>query len=234
MAEEYKGVVFAISFILFFSALVSSIPSDLSGETTTVNSIIPIDSGLVSNFSSSVDYIRTDFDAFSAYYYDLGDYSWVTAHTAQPAFTVSAKILVGGVLWLGSLSYCKFISPEGTDRGNLLTIDEIEADADDGTVQYSLIFEDNGNSAGGFIFYWNTTTYSDPKDAWDNDVLYLLHGVGLSTNIDIALLLIQLLTLQLPEVPILLGILLVTPLWASIAYLLWWFIISMIPFLSAG
>jgi len=39
---------------------------------------------------------------------------------------------------------------------------------------------------------------------------------------------------QLPDVPFLINLLLATPLWACIIYLIWWFIISMIPFLGGG
>ena len=91
---------------------------------------------------------------------------------------------------------------------------------------------DSSSAAGALVLYWNTTTYATSSDAWDNDDLYMLHGVGIestATN-DIGALIISLLLLRLPEVPPLVNVLLAVPIWACIIYVLWFIIKEMIPF----
>jgi len=106
-------------------------------------------------------------------------------------------------LWLGQVDEVKFMSPDGIDRGVDVSFTNIDSDADDGAVRYSMQFSTSGQSAGAFVFYWNTTTYSNSSLAWDADELYMLHGIGIestATN-DIGALIISLLLLQLPGVP---------------------------------
>ena len=115
----------------------------------------------------------------------------------------------------------------------MANVTEIDNDASEGIASYSLIYLGTGNAAGTLIIYWDTDTYSSSSDAWIADALYCLHGVGLESSavIDIGSLLIDLLTLQLPEVPLLVNILIVVPIWAGIVYILWYIIKEMIPFL---
>jgi len=137
------------------------------------------------------------------------------------------------IFWLGGYDQVKFTSETGNDRGESVSFTEIAADATDGSVKYSLTYTTTGDSAGGFIVYWNTTLYTDPEDAWDNNVLYLIHGVGIeaTSGANILGLLFSLLFLQLPDVPVLVGILLAVGPWASIIYIVWFLIKEMIPFL---
>lgn len=231
--SEHRGFVSALIFIVIFGAFVATIPVDLQGTGGTGDTIIPIDPSLVSDFAESEQYNRTDFGGivYPYYYeYDMNGYSWMVTHTATVDFTLGAKVLIGGILWFGAMSYCSFKSPDNVDRGTTLSIAEIEADAENGVVRYTLTF-DNGNDAGAFVAYWNTTTYSDPEDAWDNDELCLLHGIGITANTNIASLLLGLLFLQLPDCPLLISLLIATPLWANIIFVIWYIIKEMIPFL---
>ena len=230
MSDEQYGFVFAVTFIIIFSTLLATIPADLQGQESTVETITPVNPSLLTDFSASEDFVRTDFNGLGAYAYVLGSREWICA-TNQTAFELGAKVLVGGILWLGGMDVCRFIF-DGENRGTIITLDDLDSDADDGTVRYDLQFEDTGNSAGGFVFYWNTTTYSDSSEAWTADKLYLLHGIGLTADTNIASLLIALLFLQLPGVPVLVNVLLVVPIWASIVYVLWFIIKEMIPFLG--
>ena len=231
MASEQRGFVFGLTFIVIFSVLVATIPTDLQGLGETGDMVTPLDPSIISDFDDSKTYGKANLTAYGQYVYDLGNKEWVFSEYTG-TFQLGAKVLIGGILWLGHLDSCKFISPTGEDHGSVLQIADIAADADNGTVRYSLQSIGSGNSMGGFVVYWNTTTYSDPADAWTNEILYLLHGVGFDTSAtaDIGALLVSLLLLQLPDVPLLVNILLVTPIWASIIFILWYVIKEMIPF----
>ncbi len=230
-----RGFVFAVCFIIIFSSLLASIPVGFQGTGETPSTVIPVDPSILTNFTDKENYTKSAFSSIGAglytYDYSLGvrDWSCVTNNTL---FQLAAKVYFF-FLWLGQLDYCKFTSASGIDRGTELTFAEINLDADEGAIRYTLQFTGSGQSAGAFICYWNTTAWPDIADAWDNDELYLLHGIGLestATN-DIGALIISLLLLQLPGVPSLINIFIAVPIWACIIYVLWFIIKEMIPFI---
>ena len=233
MAEggEMRGFVFSLVFIIVFSTLLTSIPIGLQGAGGSPDTVIPVNPNLLSDFSDSETFQKSNFTGGLYWYPDtLGGY-WFYCSFVTDSFYVAAKSLFFG-LWFGALSAVDFKYDDGTTDDGGLSFTDIENNAVDGAVRFTLVFEATGNPAGSFLFYWNTTTYSDPEDAWDNDVLYLLHGVGMTANTDIASLLISLLFLQLPNVPVLVNMFLVVPIWACIVFVLWFIIKSMIPFLG--
>jgi len=231
MADEMRGFVFAIAFIIIFAALLSAVPADLMGLGETPDMVTPISPSLATDFAESEWYVEDNLTAFGQYVYTLGAFEWVYSYYAG-TMQLGAKVLLLGFLWLGQLDSCEFISPDGENRGGVLSITEIESDAPNGTVRYSLFSIGSGNSLGGFVVYWNITLYADPADAWTASELYLLHGLGLteSATTNIGALIVSLLLLQLPDVPLLVNIILVVPIWASIIYVLWYIIKEMIPF----
>jgi len=227
--SEMRGFVFSLVFIIVFAGLLASIPSGLQGTGSDIETVIPIDPSLITGFSDTENYTAAAFTAGS-YEYSFNDREWI-ALSNDVIFSLSAKIFSFG-LWLGHLDVCNFVSDGGTDRGQELAFTDMTADADEGGVHYSLQFVVTGDSAGSLVVYWNTTTYATASDAWDNDELYLLHGVGFDTQAtnNIGALLISLLLLQLPDVPVLVNLFLAVPIWACIVYVLWYVIKEMIPF----
>lgn len=232
MASEQRAFVFSVSFILIFATLLSTIPIDFQGADTSPDIVIPVDPSLVTGFSETENWTKSAVDGFGNYAYTLGGNSWVFFSYSGLYYQLGSKVLIGGVLWLGQLDSCKFISEEGLDRGAALDIVEIDEDDTDGVVRYNLLSIGSGNSKGGFVIYWNTTAYSDPLDAYNADALYFLHGLGLgeSATANIGGLIVSLLFFQIPEVPLLINMIIVIPIWASIVYVLWFVIKEMIPF----
>ena len=231
MAEggEMRGFVFSLVYIIIFSSLLGSIPSGLQGTGSSPNTVIPIDPNLVTGFADDQNYTAAAFTG-GTYEYTLSSRDWL-AVTDGSGIGLAAKILTFG-FWLGHLDSCTFTSDSGTDRGTTLLFTEITTDATDGAVRYSLQHTITGDEAGAFVTYWNTTTYDNATHAWGSDELYLLHGVGIgagATN-NIGALLVGLLTLSIPEVPALVNLFLVVPLWACIIFVLWFVIKEMIPF----
>jgi len=229
--SEQRTFVFSVTFIILFSVLLSTIPTGLLGEGANPDMVTSVDPNVVAGFSDTENYQESNFTT-GLYDYDLGGRSWRCLGTGT-SFALVAKVLVAGFLWLGGLDPVKFVSSEGVDRGTELLLTEIATDADEGTISYELLYVDTGNAAGSFIVYWNLTEYTNPSNAWGNDSLYLMHGVGLESTavIDIGSLLLDLLTLQIPQVPLLVNVLLAVPIWASIIYLIWFIIKEMIPFI---
>lgn len=238
VATEYRGFVFALSFIIIFSTLLISIPTGLQGTGSTPDNLVPLDPNLISGFSESQNWTPSDhveqtplYPNYYDYEYDLGVNTFVAENYANTTFSLYAKILFLDIFWFGQYDACIF-SFEGSTRGTDLTFTEIQADQDEGVVRYSLMFETAGVSAGSFIFYWNYTLYPSFTDAFTNNSVDMIHGIGFaeSATADVGALIVGLLFLQLPDVPILVNVMLATPLWASIVYLLWFIIKEMIPF----
>lgn len=226
-----RGFVFSLVFIVVFSALLSSIPAGFQGTGETPETVIPVDPSLVTGFADSQNYTAAAYTG-GIFEYDLNSKSWLAVEGGG-TLGLAAKILIAGILWLGHLDVCRFVSEDGIDRDITLAFTEITADAVDGAVRYSLEHVSSGDSGGSFVVYWNTTTYDNATHAWGSDDLYLLHGVGFDTSAttNIGALLVSLLLLQLPEVPFLVNIFLAVPIWACIVFVLWFVIKEMIPFL---
>jgi len=231
---EAKTFVFLLSVIVIFAGLLITMPTDFQGQGDQGTVVTPLDSSLTSSFAEAENWTRTDFVTIiqTTYVYSLGGYTFLCEYSSE-TFSIGAKVLYFGV-WLGQLSYVNFISPTGENLGTTISFDDIEDDATEGVVSYTLQFEDSGNSAGSFIVGWNTTLYSDPSDAWDNDVLYLVHGFGFEDTavINVTSLLIGLLFFQLPDVPFLINLILGTFIWASAIYIIWFIFIKSTPFLG--
>lgn len=224
--------MFSVTFILVFSAMVSMIPAGLQGPENEADGFSPLDPNLVSAFTDSTFYLRANF-TLGTYTYDFNSRTWLCIGN-DAGFALGAKQLLFGWLWLGGMDQVKFVSPNNTDRGTELYLSEIEEDSSDGYVSYSLIFsEGSGASAGTWVIYWNSTLYANSTVAWLNDGLYITHGVGFESSavVDIGTLLLQVLFFQLPDVPIIIYIIMIGPIWACIIYLIWYIIKEMIPFI---
>lgn len=230
-SSEQRGFVFGVSFIVIFSVLIATIPLGLQGPAETPDMVTPLDASVVTGFSETENFTYSAF-ASGFYSYDLGSRSWIAGFVSGPVFSIAAKVLIAGFLWLGHIEITRFVTSSGINRGVELSNSEIATDAVNGVIRYSLEYVESGASAGGFVVYWNTTTYSTPSDAWDSDELYLLHGVGIEETAveDMGALLIDLLLLRIPEVPLLLNIILIAPIWASVIFILWFIIKETIPF----
>jgi len=230
---EQAGFVFAVTFIVLFAGLTAMVPVEIQGAGSTTEILVPVDPSLVSDWTAYEDFNKTDMvllggDYYYLYYDALGGYDWFVAFNAE-AFILGAKIY-WGPFWLGALDYVQFISDTGINYDTSLTLTNIEDDGVDGTAKYNLIFSESGNDAGDFIFYWNSTTYSNPSDAWDNSDLVLVHGVGFSPNTNIVSLLVGILFLQLPDVPVQINLLLAVFPWASVVYIIWFIVKESLPF----
>ena len=230
-ASEQRAFVFGVTFILIFGVLVNTIPAGLQGPEESPEMVTPLNPNIVTGFSETENYTESAF-SYTSYVYDMGGKTWI-AQSIGTSLYLGSKVLIGGWLWFGTIDACIFISEESIDRDVSVSFTEIDLDAVDGIARYTLVFQGSGVSGGVFIAYWNTTLYDNSTAAWNNDELFLLHGIGIdaTAQADVGSLLIGLLFLQIPEVPVLVNIFLVGPIWASILFTLWYVIKEMIPFL---
>ena len=228
---EYRGFIFAITFILFFAGLVVAIPAGLEGQGLDPDGVTPLDTAVIFGFEDYEEWNMTDLSAYDQYQYDFNLRGWLFSYYAG-TIQLGAKIVYGGFLWLGQLDSCEFISPAGSNRGAVLSYAEIDEDDEDGTVNYNLRYLANGADAGGFVVYWNVTEHESVSDALVADEVSFLHGVGIASTapVDITSLLVGLLLLQLPNCPPLINLILATPIYAAVVFLIWFIIKESMPF----
>lgn len=234
---EYKGFVVAVVFIIIFSALLSTMPTFLSGAGTAANEIIPVDPNIISGFSDSETYCKANFTPNligELYQYEMNSRYWQMQYDSGNTYFV----LYERIIWLGifvvNLDPYIFTSSNGTNRGYSLSFTEIDADMTDGTETYALKNYRTSNDGGSLIVWYNTTTYDNSSHAWDNSDLWFMHGIGFQSSAtnDIGALLVSLLLFQLPDVPLMANVIIGGLLWVSIIWILWFVVKSMIPFLS--
>jgi len=228
---EYRGFIFAITFIIFFAGLVVAVPSGLEGQGLDPDGVVPLDTAVIFGFEDYENWTMTALNAYDQYQYTFNLRDWWFGYYAGTV-QFGAKIIYAGFLWLGQLDSCEFISSEGVNRGTVLSYEEIDTDAENGTASYNLLYLVNGADAGGFVFYWNSTEYESSLDAFIADDVNFMHGVGIASTapVDITSLLVGLLLLQLPNCPPLINLLLATPVYAAVVFLIWFIIKESMPF----
>jgi len=223
--------MFTIVFILIFAGLLTAVPTDFQGQGNDPEIVNPLDTAVIFGFEDYTEWNMTDLSVYGQLQYEFNLRGWLFSYYAG-TIQLGAKIVYGGFVWLGQLDSCEFINSAGINRGPVLSYEEIDEDASDGTVNYNLLYLVNGADAGGFVVYWNTTDYESLYDAFVADDVSFLHGVGIASTapIDITSLLIGLLLLQLPDCPMLVNLLLATPIYAAVVYLIWFIIKESMPF----
>jgi len=228
---EYRGFLFSIIFIIVFAGLVVAIPSGLEGQGLDPDRVVPLNTAIIFGFEAYENWTMVSLNAFDQYQYTFNLRDWSFSHYAG-TLQLGAKIKYAGFLWLGQLDSCEFISSAGVNRGAVLGSQEIDEDAENGTANYNLLYLVNGADAGGFVLYWNSTEYENSIDAFYADDVNFMHGVGLASTapVDITSLLVGLLLLQLPNCPPLINLLLATPIYAAVVFLIWFIIKESMPF----
>lgn len=233
MEEETKTFAFITFMVLLFTALLSTAPSVFVTSNPENPNIPNVNSQLLVGFAVTEEYNSSYFsflDGHGYYDYSLGGYSWRIIIVDGTGFSLGVKQLLFGWLWLGWIEWCDF-SFEGSDRGIAISFAEINADAEDGTVKYDLQHSGGG---GGLVFGWNDTEYSDSEDAWDNELLVIIHGLGISDTApqNVVSLLLSLIFFSNPDIPFLINVILVSPFVLLGAYLIFYIIIKVTPFLG--
>lgn len=239
MAEQ-RSFVLAVVFIIAFAGLIQTVPIDFQGQEETPETLTPIDPTILADFADAENFTKdtcTTVGTISIHTYQLpastGDHWYFQSNPTGYDYLMAKKIFWSG-LWFGEIDKSEFIAPDSINRGTHLTRTELEEDAVNGTVAYSLISSRTGDTHGTFIFYWNYTLYgSNSLTAWNAEELYLLHGVGVDDTgvINIGMLLIQLMTFSLPDVPFLINLILISPLVVSFGFIIWYIIKETTPFL---
>ncbi len=225
---EMKGFAFVVSFLLIYSAFLSTVPPGILTDTYENPALTEIDPQLLVGFDSWVSYNATNYTT-GYLSYSLGGHEWASWESSGD-YKLGAKVIVWG--WWISTALCDFLV-DGESHGYLFTSllwTTVYADADNGTVRYSAV---NRFVTSGVVFSWNTNDYTYPWDAWGNDSLQIVHGIGASEQSpqNALSLVLGMLTFSLPGIPFLLQILLSSPVYASILYLIWFLVKEVIPLL---
>lgn len=227
---EMRGFVFSLIFIVVFAGLLIAVPIGLNGAGTTPEELTPLDPNFVLGYANTENFSTSDFSSGGLlrleYQYVLNSATWIMVFY-EPAGPFTLYIAT----WF-SYEFMNFVSLDSTTQTDELNFYDINDNAVNGQVVFKLISVTTGKSHGELVIWWNTTLYTGASDAWNNNALYFVHGQGFDEGAtsDMGALLLNLLTLQLPNVPILVNLLLATPIWATMIYVIWYVVKEMIPF----
>ncbi len=216
---EMKTFAFAVSFLLIYSAFLSTVPPGLLTDTYENPILSNLDPQLLVGFDSSVQYNSTTYTA-NYYSYELGGYEWATWESVT-SYKLGVKAIVFGI-WIDT-AINWFINSEEEYRGTELTFVIMQEDSTNGTVRYTT---SNRFVTSAVVFYWNTNDYTYAWEAWGNDSLQVVHGIGASAEApqNALSLVLGMLSFSIPGIPFLLQVLLSSPIYASIMYLIWFLI----------
>jgi hypothetical protein len=158
--------------------------------------------------------------------YSMGGHLW-TALSADSLFKLLYRTSIFFSIPFYTLNEMAF---ENFDRGTTLTFLEIYNDSEEGTVRYSAVCP---QATSGVVFVWNASDYVYPWDAWGNGSLTVIHGIGASAFApqNALSLVLGMLTFQIADIPILLQVILNAPIYADVAFLVWFLVKEVIPFL---
>lgn len=215
------------SFLLIYSAFLGTIPVGFLPSTYSNPTITPVDPQLTTGFSTYVVSNSTNF-TLGLCDYSMGGFDWHSVASAV-GFGLGVKIYTLGIFWL-TTDWVIFTTKTGQSRGDWLTWAYVYADAVNGTAYYTAVCS---SASSAVVFSWNNTAYTYPWNAWGNDSLYIIHGMGASDYAPQSALslVFGMLTFSLPGIPVLLQVILSAPIYVSILYLIWFFIKEVIPFL---
>ena len=125
---------------------------------------------------------------------------------------------------------------KGINQGNVLQVSEMQADDTEaeGKISYRAQCEH-------FTYYstlaYNTTLYGNFTHAWNYHALYAFFGIefqDVDTSYNAFELIARLLFFQMPDIQTHVNALMAIPMWATIGYLIYAFITSVIPFIKGA
>ena len=140
-------------------------------ETYETPELADIDPQLIVGFENFVTMNSTNFTA-GAVDYGFGGHLW-TAVEMPGLITVLYRTIM--FLIIPVYTPVTFTFEGGFDRGTELTWVQIQTDSEDGMTRYTAKCP---QVTSGLVFMWNTTDYEYAWDAWGNDSLVIIHGVG--------------------------------------------------------
>ena len=225
---ELKTFSIVVSFLLIYSALLGTMPAGFMTATYETPELADIDPQLIVGFENYVTYNSTNFTA-GGLDYGFGGHLWSAVDTTGIISLYYRTILF---LIIPVYTAVTFTFEGGFDRGESdLTWVQIQTDSEEGITRYTAKCP---QVSSGLVFMWNTSDYLYAWDAWGNDSLLIVHGVGAdiaNAPLDVLSLLFAMLTYSVADIPPLLQVLLNSPIYASVLFLIWFFIKEVIPFL---
>jgi len=235
---ELKPLVLVISFLGLFALLISIIPGQFFTESYGGRGVdVPeyFEAVDITSFFETYNFTIDDKDMFQKEW-DLGGHNWIMNADYGDEFIGLGKKNYWWFLWVGTEKLI-FRSSRGINRGQFLNRQELDADYDNTTsyCEYVCEGEDNPSLSTTMYFGYNTSLYDTPSEAWENEELYVLQGLGfdqVSTSRNAWNLVGMILFFQMPDVHPIINAIIAIPLWVSIVYLTYVLILKAIPFVS--
>jgi hypothetical protein len=239
---EFKQIIVPVMFILFFSLLAGSIPSAMFvTETEGYQVNVPeYFRGLdVGSYATTHNFTVDDatFDLytyqFQHYDYDIGNrYYRATTNIYRGQLQIGIRTYV--LIFLFSVDYLRWRSPEGLDRGTDLTGSEMNLDysEDENWIKYRLSLDSDPTVGFDALIGFNNSLYSSPKEALEADALTVFIGFGIDdlyTSLNVWAIMGEVMTFRNPDIPFPLNLVIPSLIWVMFGYAMLIIVTKLIP-----
>lgn len=242
---DVKIMLFCVTSFFLFAFIAGSLPSEVYAYDPDYAYNHPenyqgLDIGgyqYTTNFTLNDGTFTTIFGG-KQYLFDLGGTNWIMWASSDYSQIRFGQRNYLGIFWI-STNWLTFRNQNGTGRGDILTYSELNLDyaGNEGWVSYRTYFEADPSIGCDINFGFNTTLYSDPQSAMNNQALTVLVGLGLedtTTTLNAWQLVGGIMLFQLPDIDPLFNALIAFPMWANFAVALVLFVARFIPLISGG
>lgn len=242
---DVKIMLFCITTFFLFAFIAGNLPSDVYAYDPDYAYNHPEEyQGLdIGGYQYTTNFTIDDgtFDpvfAWRQYTFDLGGTYWVFhVNIGYDSVRIGRRNYLG-IFWISN-DWLTFRNQNGTNRGESLTISEINLDyaGDEGWVSYRTYLEIDPAVGCDVNFGFNTSLYSSPEEAMNNQELVVLVGLGLedvTTTLNAWQLVGAIMFFQLPNIDPLFNALIAFPMWGNFAVALVLFVARFIPLIQGG
>lgn len=244
--SELRGIVFAVTFMGIFVFIAMLIPAEFftfspERQVETPEHFEAID---LQFFSDTENFTVNHSPYFYDHSFTLGGWnlcfrSW----KSQPLVPVAHICSYGySSWWFFTWDYKKYdwFDENGVNYGDELTFAELDSiwNKQKEKENETMTFITKSQSCQIMVYFgWNTTEYSKPSDALNDNAMDVLYCIGmdqLNTSLNAWDVVGMLLFFQLPNVHWVINVLINIPIYIIIAYLSYVLIIKVIPFIAGG
>lgn len=243
--NPFQRLAKPLSFMLMFWLVLAYLPVGFTAQDSDYGINVPTEyMGLnLGAYAYSSNFTVNDADlseTFLVYRYrvwDLGGRRWQFQDLEDNHIMIGRRRYLPMVLfnlWIGT-DFCNFYFENTKDRGSVLTSREMNLDYVEGEdwIKYRVVLSSDPAVACDLFIGFNTSEYSTPQEAYEDDNLKVVQSMGLSdaeTSLNIWNLLGAVLLFRIPDIHPIISVMIGVPLWISFVWVAFYVLKELLPF----
>lgn len=244
--SELRGLIFVVTFMGIFVFLAILIPTEFftfnpERQVETPDHFEAID---IQFFSETENFTVVHSTYFYNHQFSLGGWNIAFRSWQSYALVPVAHICSYGYRswWIFAWDFRAYdwFDENGVNYGDELTFAELDSiwNKQEEKQNETITFITKLEHCQVMVYFgWNTTAYSKPSDALNNNEMDVLYAIGMdqiNTSVNAWNIVGMLLFFQIPDVHWIINVLINIPMWIVIAYLTYVLVIKVIPLIAGG